>query len=169
MLKLNDLFFIDKKHVESLKDWTFHTYLTVTSKFVGQKIELQPYGTYHLKFAKTSHHYTWSKVKTVVNNIVFGKMWLNHTGDVDVVNKTTNDVCHLNFASYSKFSQTPPNKINGIVKDSNGIAKYVIDGVCSEKFFYASVKEPKIVVSIEDYKHLIKGMWELLWKRENGP
>ena len=132
---------------------------------------MTPVGTYHLKFANTGDHYTWSKVKTNVNNVIFGRMWLNHAGQADLENRRTHDICHLDFPAYSKQTshQIPPNKINAIVKDSKGLAKYVIDGVCSEKINFADVQETKVVKSLEDYKHLVNGPWKLLWKRENQP
>ena len=108
-------------------------------------------------------------MKLCINNILLGKFTLNNTGCLDVINKETNDVCHLNFVSYSMFKQTSPNKVYGIVKDTNSIAKYVIDGTFSDKLNYASVKEIKRVESISDYDILVKGQWELLWQREKAP
>lgn len=141
----------------------------MTSKFCGHYIEIIPYACYNLKFLKTNHHYTWGKVKLCINNILLGKFTLNNTGCLDVINKETNDVCHLNFVSYSMFKQTSPNKVYGIVKDTNSIAKYVIDGTFSDKLNYASVKEIKRVESISDYDILVKEQWELLWQREKAP
>ena len=38
---------------------------------------MEPLGITHLEFAKSGNHYTWRKVKTVVHNIVIGKLWID--------------------------------------------------------------------------------------------
>ena len=44
------------------------------SKFKGKYLEVEPLGITHLEFPKTGNHYTWRKVKTIVHNIVIGKV-----------------------------------------------------------------------------------------------
>ena len=50
------------------------------SKFKGKYLEVEPLGIAHLEFTKSGNHYTWRKVKTVVHNIVIGKLWIDQTG-----------------------------------------------------------------------------------------
>ena len=40
-------------------------------------MEVEPLGITHLEFPKSGNHYTWRKVKTVVHNIVIGKLWID--------------------------------------------------------------------------------------------
>ena len=42
--------------------------------YVGKYLEVEPLGITHLKFSKSGNHYSWRKVKTVVHNIVIGKL-----------------------------------------------------------------------------------------------
>ena len=44
------------------------------SKFKGKYLEVEPLGITHLEFPKSGNHYTWRKVKTIVHNIVIGKV-----------------------------------------------------------------------------------------------
>ena len=43
----------------------------------GKYLEVEPLGITHLEFPKSGNHYTWRKVKTVVHNIVIGKLWID--------------------------------------------------------------------------------------------
>ena len=74
-------------------------------------------GITHLEFPKTGNHYTWRKVKTVVHNIVIGKLWIDNCGDMEVVNHRTNDKCYMKFEPYSYFGGTPK-KVTGTVNSS---------------------------------------------------
>ena len=51
------------------------------SKFKGKYLEDEPLGIAHLEFENSGNHYTWRKVKTVVHNIVIGKLWIDQTGN----------------------------------------------------------------------------------------
>ena len=44
---------------------------------LGKYLEVEPMGITHLEFPKSGNHYTWRKVKTVVHNIVIGKLWID--------------------------------------------------------------------------------------------
>lgn len=50
------------------------------SKFKGKYLEVEPLGIAHLEFTASGNHYTWRKVKTIVHNIVIGKLWIDQTG-----------------------------------------------------------------------------------------
>lgn len=54
------------------------------SRFKGKYLEVEPLGIAHLVFTDSGNHYTWRKVKTVVHNIVIGKLWIDQHGDMEV-------------------------------------------------------------------------------------
>ncbi|KAG7251210.1 hypothetical protein CRUP_034863, partial [Coryphaenoides rupestris] len=92
-------------HVISSRGWTLRQEITVASKFRGKYLSIMPLGTIHAIFEKGNHHYTWKKVTTTVHNIIVGKLWIDQSGEIDIVNHTTGDRCHLKFAPYSYFSR----------------------------------------------------------------
>ena len=157
------------KHVESLKGWTLSYSIKVTAKFKGQYIEVIPEGDIRLEFVKTGICYSWKKAKTFVNNVIFGKMWMNMVGEIDLINHSTNDVCHVKFFPYSTFSRVPPNKVSGIIKDSNNLAKYVLDGNWTSSIKCASVLNQTAVKSFDDFEKIVKGNFEILWERALPP
>ena len=68
-------------------------------------------GIAHLLFKSSGNHYTWRKVTTTVHNIIVGKLWVDHHGEMDIKNHTTGDKCHLKYYAYSYFSSEKPRKV----------------------------------------------------------
>ncbi|MCJ8750117.1 hypothetical protein PDJAM_G00258730, partial [Pangasius djambal] len=82
---------------------------------------------------QSNNHYTWKKVTTTVHNIIVGKLWIDQSGEIDVINHRTGDRCHLKFAPYSYFSRDVARKVTGVVTDKDGKAHYVLSGTWDEK------------------------------------
>uniref|UniRef100_A0A8C6K5T7 Oxysterol-binding protein n=1 Tax=Nothobranchius furzeri TaxID=105023 RepID=A0A8C6K5T7_NOTFU len=128
-------------HVISERGWTLRQEITVASKFRGKYLSIMPLGTIHAVFAKSNNHYTWKKVTTTVHNIIVGKLWIDQSGEIDVVNHTTGDRCHLKFAPYSYFSRDIARKVTGVVMDKDGKAHYVLSGTWDEKMEFSRVMQ----------------------------
>ncbi|KAM6895083.1 oxysterol-binding protein 1-like isoform 2-T2 [Lycodopsis pacificus] len=128
-------------HVISDRGWTLRQEITVASKFRGKYISIMPLGTIHAVFERGDNHYTWKKVTTTVHNIIVGKLWIDQSGEIDVVNHTTGDRCHLKFAPYSYFSRDVARKVTGVVMDKDGKAHYVLSGTWDEKMEFSRVMQ----------------------------
>ncbi|XP_064201055.1 oxysterol-binding protein 1-like isoform X2 [Anguilla rostrata] len=120
-------------HVISERGWTLRQEIAVTSKFRGKYLSIMPLGTIHCIFGKSDNHYTWKKVTTTVHNIIVGKLWIDQSGEIDIVNHKTGDRCQLKFAPYSYFSRDVARKVTGVVMDKGGTAHYVLSGTWDEK------------------------------------
>uniref|UniRef100_A0A3B5KWZ7 Oxysterol-binding protein n=1 Tax=Xiphophorus couchianus TaxID=32473 RepID=A0A3B5KWZ7_9TELE len=128
-------------HAISDRGWTLRQEITVASKFRGKYLSIMPLGTIHAIFEKSSNHYTWKKVTTTVHNIIVGKLWIDQSGEIDIVNHTTGDRCHLKFAPYSYFSRDVARKVTGVVMDKDGKAHYVLSGTWDEKMEFSRVMQ----------------------------
>ncbi|CAI5680794.1 unnamed protein product [Oreochromis niloticus] len=104
-------------HAFSEKGWTLRQEITLASKFRGKYLSIMPLGSIQCIFEKSNNHYSWKKVTTTVHNIIVGKLWIDQSGEIDVVNHKTGDRCHLKFAPYSYFSRDVPRKSS---KGENG-------------------------------------------------
>ena len=156
-------------HAESKNDWTIKCDIQITNKFRGQYIEIQPIGTFHLEFKNSGHYYTWNKAKSYVNNILIGKMWTNIQGNETIKNHMTNDVCNLKYWPCSFYSTDSVNKVTGVIKDSNSVARFVLEGVCTEKLEYGLVLNPQVIKNTDEIKRLTKGPSQIIWKRYQRP
>ena len=97
--------------------WQCWQEFSMRSKFKGKYLEVEPLGIAHLEFPSSGNHYTWRKVKTVVHNIVIGKLWVDQHGEMSVINHKTGDKCHMKFEPYSYFGGTAK-KVTGTVVNS---------------------------------------------------
>ncbi|XP_073716671.1 oxysterol-binding protein 1 isoform X4 [Misgurnus anguillicaudatus] len=120
-------------HAISERGWTLRQEIALASKFRGKYLSIMPLGSIHCIFEKSNNHYTWKKVTTTVHNIIVGKLWIDQSGEIDVVNHQTGDRCHLKFAPYSYFSRDVARKVTGVVTDKDGKAHYVLSGTWDEK------------------------------------
>uniref|UniRef100_A0AAY4AC64 Oxysterol-binding protein n=1 Tax=Denticeps clupeoides TaxID=299321 RepID=A0AAY4AC64_9TELE len=128
-------------HVISERGWTLRQEIALASKFRGKYLSIMPLGTIHCIFEKSNNHYTWKKVTTTVHNIIVGKLWIDQSGEIDVVNHKTGDRCHLKFAPYSYFSRDVARKVTGVVTDKEGKAHYVLSGTWDEKMEFSRVMQ----------------------------
>ncbi|XP_065322935.1 oxysterol-binding protein 1-like isoform X2 [Gordionus sp. m RMFG-2023] len=109
-------------------EWVCWQEFTMSSKFRGKYLNIIPLGIAHLEFKKSGNHYTWRKVTSTVHNIIVGKLWMEHSGEMDIINHKTKDNCHLKYYSYSYFAREAPRKVTGVVTDSAGNAHWVLSG-----------------------------------------
>ncbi|XP_029430948.1 oxysterol-binding protein 1 isoform X2 [Rhinatrema bivittatum] len=120
-------------HTDSKHGWTLRQEIKITSKFRGKYLSIMPLGTIHCIFHETGNHYTWKKVTTTVHNIIVGKLWIDQSGEIDIMNHKTGEKCNLKFVPYSYFSRDIARKVTGEVTDSLGKVHYVLLGTWDEK------------------------------------
>ncbi|XP_063171342.1 oxysterol-binding protein 2 isoform X2 [Candoia aspera] len=120
-------------HVYSRRGWTLWQEITIASKFRGKYLSIMPLGAIHLEFHSSGNHYVWQKVTSTVHNIIVGKLWIDQSGDIEILNHKSKDKCQLKFTPYSYFSRDIPRKVTGVVMDAEGNERYVMSGTWDEK------------------------------------
>jgi hypothetical protein len=72
--------------------------------FWGKSIEVKPLGYQHVKLhvpqpdgSKSVEHYIFERVSSSVHNLIFGEMYVEHTGTMTVKNLSNGDVCQVEF------------------------------------------------------------------------
>ncbi|XP_048467264.1 oxysterol-binding protein 2-like isoform X2 [Rhincodon typus] len=128
-------------HVYSTYGWTLWQEITIASKFRGKYLSIMPLGAIHLQFNSGGNHYVWRKVTSTVHNIIVGKLWIDQSGEIEIINNQTKDKCQLKFSPYSYFSRECARKVTGVVTDSEGRASYILSGTWDEKMEFAKVVE----------------------------
>ncbi|XP_067911387.1 oxysterol-binding protein 2-like isoform X4 [Heterodontus francisci] len=128
-------------HVYSKYGWTLWQEITIASKFRGKYLSIMPLGAIHLQFNCGGNHYVWRKVTSTVHNIIVGKLWIDQSGEIEIINNKTKDKCQLKFSPYSYFSRECARKVTGVVTDSEGKASNILTGTWDEKMEFAKVVE----------------------------
>ncbi|CAH8562178.1 unnamed protein product [Schistosoma intercalatum] len=125
-------------HCES-NAWYCWFDFSMTTKFRGKYLQINPVGTCHLVFRRTGHHYTWHKIPLTVHNIIVGRLWIDNSGEMDIINHNTGEKCHLSYKPYSYFSNEKPRRVTGAVLDKSGDVRYVLNGTWDDSLEYAPV------------------------------
>ncbi|GAB1289523.1 Oxysterol-binding protein 2 [Apodemus speciosus] len=120
-------------HVFSKHGWSLWQEITIASKFRGKTSLSCHWGAIHLEFRASGNHYVWRKSTSTVHNIIVGKLWIDQSGDIEIVNHKTKDRCQLKFVPYSYFSKEAARKVTGVVSDNQGKAHYVLSGSWDEQ------------------------------------
>ncbi|XP_055017786.1 oxysterol-binding protein 2 isoform X1 [Boleophthalmus pectinirostris] len=153
-------------HVISQRGWTLWQEITIASKFRGKYLSIMPLGAIHLQFHSSGNHYVWRKVTSTVHNIIVGKLWIDQSGDIEIVNHRTKDSCQLKFSPYSYFSRDVPRKVTGVVSDSVGQAHYILSGTWDDKMESAKIIQSSKGSSEGKQKTVYQTLSpKLLWKK----
>ncbi|KAF8974084.1 hypothetical protein BGZ46_009792 [Entomortierella lignicola] len=118
-------------YAESIHDWSISMDSRAKTKFWGKSMELMPNCTIHVNFHKSGDHYTIHKPSTWMRNLMAGTKYLEHTGELKIVNHTTRETCVLTFKESSFFAGTK-HEVFGHVTDASGAKKRNLQGRWSE-------------------------------------
>ncbi|XP_056145169.1 oxysterol-binding protein-related protein 6 isoform X1 [Lampris incognitus] len=106
-------------HCES-KNFTFWQDVRWKNKFWGKSMEILPIGTVNVMLPRYGDHYEWNKVTTCVHNILSGRRWIEHYGEITIRNiKGSACLCKLTFVKGNYWSSNV-NEVQGFVMDQEG-------------------------------------------------
>uniref|UniRef100_A0A671T9Q0 Oxysterol-binding protein 2-like n=1 Tax=Sinocyclocheilus anshuiensis TaxID=1608454 RepID=A0A671T9Q0_9TELE len=131
---------VEEYGYRSISEQVRNHILVVCKRYFKGKFHLRN-GNIHLKFHASGNHYVWSKVTSTVHNIIVGKLWLDQSGDIIIMNHRNKDKCHLKFSPYSYFSRDVPRKVTGVVMDGEGCGHYILSGTWDDKMESAKIIE----------------------------
>ncbi|KAJ8253141.1 hypothetical protein GJAV_G00209580 [Gymnothorax javanicus] len=106
-------------HCQS-KKFTFWQDIRWKNKFWGKSMEILPIGMINVMLPKYGDQYEWNKVTTCVHNILSGRRWMEHYGEITIRNSTNPTcVCRLTFSKGNYWSASA-NEVHGVVQDQEG-------------------------------------------------
>ncbi|KAJ2663586.1 hypothetical protein IWW48_001269 [Coemansia sp. RSA 1200] len=142
------------------KNYVYHADTNIKSKFNGGSLTVVPTGVCHVELKlplaflerdeersagkarqepKINHeegyfteHYTWNKLTTNVNGIMLANFWIEHVGDLDVVNHRTGDATKITFVQ-SNWMGKNKFKVIGEARNRRGGLAYEIGGDWTSK------------------------------------
>jgi hypothetical protein len=83
---------IGASHCET-PDFVYYQTQSVKTRFLGNSLDVTPIGISHVVLKKYNERYQWPNIKTIVHNLIIGRMWVDHFGPcpVTVANASTNE------------------------------------------------------------------------------
>uniref|UniRef100_A0A915N5I8 Oxysterol-binding protein n=1 Tax=Meloidogyne javanica TaxID=6303 RepID=A0A915N5I8_MELJA len=137
-------------HTEGV-NWELSQEFMVASRFRGKYMSVIPTGYTQIKFKDGKANFIFQKVTTTVHNIIVGRLWIDNHGTMvrefkdksklliigiekfyliirNIVNHVSGERANIKFHSYSYFSSDQPRKVEGIILDKKGNARFYIFG-----------------------------------------
>jgi len=99
--------------------WKFWEAQRLKTKFTGNSLDCSVEGSNNVLMKATNEHFKWVAVKTCVHNIIVGRMWIDHYGEFEVVNKSTGEKAKIRMKECGWFSKGW-HEVTGEVYDASG-------------------------------------------------
>ncbi|XP_027443778.1 oxysterol-binding protein-related protein 6 isoform X9 [Zalophus californianus] len=131
-------------HCES-KNFVFWQDIRWKNKFWGKSMEILPIGTLNVMLPKYGDCYVWNKVTTCIHNILSGRRWIEHYGEVTIRNtKSSVCICKLTFIKVNYWNSNV-NEVQGVVMDQEGKVVHRLFGKWHEGLYCGVAPSAKCI------------------------
>ena len=112
------------------------------SKFNGKNFEVKPLGSQKFMFKDTGDLFEFIQPNTTANNIVIGKLYIDHKGECILENKCNGERAVIKFCPLGMFTnKSKRGMIEGRIEDAYGNAIYELFGKWTEGISFKQVGE----------------------------
>uniref|UniRef100_A0A8C6V5S5 Oxysterol-binding protein n=1 Tax=Naja naja TaxID=35670 RepID=A0A8C6V5S5_NAJNA len=131
-------------HCES-KNFVFWQDIRWKNKFWGKSMEILPIGTLNVTLPKYGDCYVWNKVTTCIHNILSGRRWIEHYGEITIRNtKSSVCICKLTFIKVNYWNSNV-NEVQGVVMDQEGKVVHRLFGKWHEGLYCGIAPSAKCI------------------------
>lgn len=131
-------------HCES-KNFVFWQDVRWKNKFWGKSMEILPFGTVNVTLPKYGDCYVWNKVTTCIHNILSGRRWIEHYGEITIRNtRSSASTCKMTFIKGNYWSSNV-NEIHGVVMDQEGKVVHRLFGKWHESLYCGDAPAAKCI------------------------
>jgi oxysterol-binding protein-related protein 1/2 len=85
-------------------------------KFWGKSVEIQPKGLVTVKLLNWDETYTWHNVNCTIHNIIVGKLWIEQSGNMEIINHNTGHKAVINFKPAGSINKDL-HRVEGTIQD----------------------------------------------------
>lgn len=151
---------IQAKFCESKHGWKCSQDFQLATKFRGKHVTVIPAIFSRVEFTTTGTSFTFNRPHTSVYNLIFGKMYCEHFGEVKITGevKAQGWKCILNYQ---------PNKI--FTKDQRLVKGVVLDPTGNIKLTLSARWDDKMEMSKYQGKHNDDGPPKVIWRKRPPP
>ena len=115
------------------KHYEMYTHTQIRGRFTGKAMRFTPLGSSYITLKSTKETYHVKRPDVTINNLFFGKTYLDLDGDVIITNQTTGQVVRITCHKRGK-KNVDMYKVTGILKDESGKEIYDFYGHWNRKF-----------------------------------
>ena len=125
---------------------------------------------FQLHFKNNNMHYTWNHPSGNAYGMLVGRIWVSFEGEYTILNHKTNEKCEVKLHTPPKLlSKDPVHRVTCLIRDSNNLVQYVIEGTYVHKLERFPVLNPKNISSFKEVDELNLGQPEIIWQRVISP
>ncbi|KAF4527966.1 hypothetical protein B566_EDAN014958 [Ephemera danica] len=117
-------------HADS-QHFIFHGSIHPKLKFWGKDVAIQPKGMVTVELPRWGEAYTWTNVNCYVHNIIVGKLWMEQSGTMEIVNHVTGHRACLTFKPAGWFSKEL-HRVEGYITDNKKNKLFFLYGKWTE-------------------------------------
>ncbi len=128
-------------HAES-RDYEFFFNTNVTTRFWMKSLEFKPLGRVHVTLKSYNEHYIIDRPSTSAQNIIFGTLYLDCSGESTTTNTRTNEKCVLEYHGKG-WRDSTYGLVDGYVCDAKGEKVIEIGGKWSEEIWMTDLRTKK--------------------------
>jgi len=99
----------------------------ITTKLSVNSLDVSPTGNVQVTLKKSGNNFRWNYIRASVNNIIFGKTYVDQFGDMELVCTTTGEKALLSFTQCSLFGRGQY-EVKGSIVDSRGKIRIKLQG-----------------------------------------
>ncbi|KAL8427760.1 hypothetical protein Efla_004092 [Eimeria flavescens] len=121
-------------YVATAKEFACEGWMTVRNRFSGKSLEVTMPGAASVRLTRTGDCFTYKRMKMLVHNVVWGKLWAEAVGTSLVQNETTGDFSVVQFLRKGWLDKTC-HHLRAIVFDASGRPVYRLSGQWSSALF----------------------------------
>ncbi|XP_063285851.1 oxysterol-binding protein-related protein 6 isoform X1 [Pelobates fuscus] len=131
-------------HCES-KNFVFWQDVRWKNKFWGKSMEILPFGTVNMSLPKYGDCYVWNKVTTCIHNILSGRRWIEHYGEITIRNtRSSVSMCKMTFIKGNYWSSSV-NEVHGVIMDQEGKVVHRLFGKWHEGLYCGNAPAAKCI------------------------
>jgi len=109
---------ITASHAEN-DNFVFWQDTRVKTTFLGNSVDINTQARTHVFFPRTKDHFFYLCPVTRVHNLIIGSLWLEHYGELKIINETTQDTAVVTFKK-SGFFEGTHYEFEGVVRNAQG-------------------------------------------------
>jgi len=112
-------------HCES-ENFIFYANTNIKSSFWGKSIDIEPQSSAHIILKSSQDHIVYKGATSSIENIIFGKMYIEHHGEFSFSNSTTGDSGTLKLEKRG-WGGSNAYIVHGEICDKSGKVRYKIE------------------------------------------
>ncbi|PFH36619.1 Oxysterol-binding protein [Besnoitia besnoiti] len=117
--------------------------VAVRNRFTGKSLEVTTPGTVHLVLPAVDDHYTYRRVKLLVHNVIWGKLWAELDGTTLIQNQTKGDYSIIQFLRKGWLDKAI-HMIRAIVFTAEGRPIYRLSGSWSHALYVEEYRQSRL-------------------------